>query len=76
LKRVINTTRVTISLPVELIEHARAAGINVSKVCREALQNRLGGEAVSPAAPELVSRIELLEDQIDELLAWRDRIKE
>jgi hypothetical protein len=76
LKRIINTAPVTISLPIELIERARAAGIVVSKVCRDALQNRLDGEAVSPPAPELVSRVELLEEQIDELQAWRDRVKE
>jgi hypothetical protein len=74
MKRVINTTSVTISLPVELIERARATGINVSKVCREALQDRLEGEAVSP--PELLGRVEQLERHVRSLLAWRGRVIE
>jgi hypothetical protein len=74
LKRVVNTTPVTISLPVELIERARAAGINVSQACRAGLQDRLLGEAVSP--PELIRRVAQLEQQVRELLAWRNRVKE
>jgi post-segregation antitoxin (ccd killing protein) len=36
--------RVTISLPAELVERARAVDINISHACRAGLEARLAGE--------------------------------
>jgi D-aminopeptidase len=68
------TTHVTISIPVELIERARVAGINISQACRAGLEARLAGETVIPS--ELVSRVEQLEQHVRELAAWRRRVVE
>jgi post-segregation antitoxin (ccd killing protein) len=66
--------RVTISLPAELVERARAADINTSHACRAGLEARLAGETVNSS--ELVSRIAQLEYHVGKLLDWRNQVKE
>lgn len=65
--------RVTISLPAELVERARAVDINISHACRAGLEARLAGEIVKPS--ELASRIAQLEYRVGKLLAWRNQVK-
>jgi post-segregation antitoxin (ccd killing protein) len=65
--------RVTISLPAELVERARAADINISHACRAGLEARLAGE--TQKQPYLAQRVEELERHVHDLIAWRNQVK-
>jgi hypothetical protein len=65
--------RVTISLPAELVERARAVDINISHACRAGLEARLAGETVKQ--PYLARRVEELERHVHELIVWRNQVK-
>jgi hypothetical protein len=66
--------RVTISLPAELVERARAVDINISHACRAGLEARLAGE--TPKQSDLVHRVEQMEQQVRELVVWCNWVKE
>jgi post-segregation antitoxin (ccd killing protein) len=65
--------RVTISLPTELVDQARAVDINISHACRAGLEARLANEA--PKQPYLARRVEELERHVHDLIAWRNQVK-
>jgi post-segregation antitoxin (ccd killing protein) len=65
--------RVTIRLPAELVERARAVDINISHACRAGLEARLASETVSPS--ELASRVAWLEYRVGKLLDCRNKVK-
>lgn len=63
----VNVRRVNISLPHGLTESAHAAGLNVSGICRIALQAALDGETLEARCLRLEMEAEALRARLDRI---------
>ena len=71
--------RVNITIPDELLEHARAAGLNVSRLAAMALAEELDRRAKIAALDTYLAELEaelgpVPQAELDAAVAWADRL--